>query len=125
VIFSDIKLNNREPVYLQLMQCVKRAILTGAVANGDVLPSRREVAALLGINPNTAQKAFKLMEDAGYVVTPRNSASVVRVTPEIRAQIQEEFGHEFVRAFVTQAQENHLSYRRVIELISQYWEEDV
>ena len=45
---------------------------------GQKLPSRREVAAQLQVNPNTVQKAFKLMEDEGYVRTSSTSGSVTR-----------------------------------------------
>lgn len=123
--FSKIKLNNHEPVYVQIASHVKRCILSGNAKDGEALPSRRELAALIGINPNTVQKAFKLMEDEGYVVTPRNAASVLYLTPEIVSVIEDELSHAFVRKFVTQACENGLSYKRVIELISQYWEENV
>jgi DNA-binding transcriptional regulator YhcF (GntR family) len=65
------------------------------------------------------------MEDEGFVVTPRNAASTLRVTPALLERFSEELGRDFVRAFVLQARRNGLSYKRVIELISHYWEEDV
>jgi len=123
--FSGLTLTNREPVYLQLVSFVKRGVLRGEAKGGDALPSRRELAAQLGINPNTVQKAYKLMEDEGFVVTPRNAASTLAVTPALLERFGEELGQAFVREFVTQARFNGLSYKRVIGLISQYWEEDV
>ena len=123
--FSELELNNREPVYTQLVSFVKRGVLCGAAKDGDVLPSRRELAALLGINPNTVQKAFRIMEEEGFVTTPRNAASALRVTPGLLERFGEELGREFVRGFVEQARQNGLSYKRVIEMISRYWEEDV
>ncbi len=123
--FSGLKLDNQKPVYLQLVSFVKRSILRGATGNGEALPSRRELAALLGINPNTVQKAYKVMEDEGLVVTPRNAASVLRVTPALLERFNEELGRDFVQKFVDEARRNGLGYKRVIELISRYWEEDV
>lgn len=123
--FAAIKLDNRQPVYLQIVLYVKRCILSREVKDGDTLPSRREIAALIGINPNTVQKAFRIMEDEGFVVTPRNAASVLHITPELLAKIEMELSHAFVREFTKRARENGLSYKRVIELISQYWEENV
>ena len=123
--FSNLNLNNNEPVYLQLVLFVKRGVYCGALKDGEALPSRRELAALLGINPNTVQKAYKLMEDEGFVVTPRNAASVLCVTPALLERFGEELGREFVREFVGQARKNGLSHKRVIELISQYWEDIV
>lgn len=123
--FQDIRLNGREPVYIQLVTYVKRSIASGAAGDGEALPSRRELAALLGINPNTVQKAYKQMEDEGFVQTPRNANSTLRVTPCIRVSIEEELSTAFIKSFVQEAHENKLGYKRVIELISQYWEEDV
>ena len=123
--FSELTLNNREPVYMQLVSFVKRGLLCGAAKHGEALPSRRELAAQLGINPNTVQKAYKIMEDEGFVLTPRNAASMLCVTPSLLERFGEELGQEFVREFVAQARQNGLGYKLVIELISQYWEEDV
>ncbi len=124
VDFSMIKLNGKEPVYIQLVNFVKRCILRGDAADGDALPSRREVAAVLGINPNTVQKAFKQMEDERFVETPRNAISLLRVTPEVLKSIETELTQVFVREFVAQARESRLSCERVVELIRQYWEDE-
>ena len=67
--FQDLQLNAREPVYLQIAAHVKRQIFRKTARTGDPLPSRREIAATLEINPNTAQKAFRLMEEEGYVIS--------------------------------------------------------
>ena len=58
VNFSDLQLHDMEPVYVQIVRHLKRAIFLGEAAVGESLPSRRELAAQLCINPNTAQKAF-------------------------------------------------------------------
>ena len=123
--FSELTLNTQEPVYLQLVSFVKRGVLRGVARPGDALPSRRELAAQLGINPNTVQKAYKLMEDEGFLVTPRNAASVLSITPALLERLDEEFGQQFVQEFVVQARKNGLSYKRVIELFSRYWEDNV
>ena len=61
-VFSDLILNTRDPVYLQLVRYVHLQICRGVLRDGDALPSRRELAVLLGINPNTAQKAYSTQE---------------------------------------------------------------
>lgn len=123
--FSSLRLDNRTPVYTQLVSFVKRGILNGSAKNGDAMPSRRELAAMLGINPNTVQKAYKIMEDEGIVTTPRNAASALCVTPALTERLGEELVQEFVRGFVDEARKNGLGYKRVIELISRYWEDNV
>ena len=120
--FHELKLNNKDPVYIQVAAFVKRQILLGRVVSGDKLPSRREVAAQLGINPNTVQKAFKRMEDEGYVRTSSTLGSVIYVDEEIKQRIEKELTYELVSSFVASAKEIHLSFKSVIELISEHWD---
>jgi len=120
--FHELKLNHKDPVYLQAVLYVKRQILLGKAVSGDKLPSRREVAAQLSINPNTVQKAFKLMEDEGFVRTSSTLGSVIYVDDDVFARIEEELTRELVQSFVESAKEIHLSFKKVVELISENWE---
>ena len=49
------------PIYLQIIKHIKSGMVSGTVKNGDEVPSRRVLSALLGLNPNTIQKAYKLL----------------------------------------------------------------
>lgn len=120
--FYELKLNTREPVYLQAALYVKRKILLKNAVSGDKLPSRREIAAQLNINPNTVQKAFKLMEDEGYVRTSSTQGSVIFVDDAILGRIEAELTHELVKEFIGSAKDIHLSFKQVVELISELWE---
>jgi GntR family transcriptional regulator len=53
--------------YLQLVEQVRRALRTGALEPGDRLPTVREVAASIAINPNTVLKAYRELEHEGLV----------------------------------------------------------
>ncbi|MBB6735292.1 GntR family transcriptional regulator [Cohnella zeiphila] len=120
--FHELKLNNRDPVYLQAVLYVKRQILLRRAESGDRLPSRREVASQLNINPNTVQKAFKLMEDEGFVRTSSTQGSVIYVDDEIFGRIEAELTRELVKSFVESAKEIQLSFKSVVELISEFWD---
>jgi GntR family transcriptional regulator len=121
--FSGLTLNNRDPVYMQIASYVKRKILAGHVSNGDPLPSRREIAAKLNINPNTAQKAFKLMEEQGYVVTVGNTGSIIHIDDTILANIESELTETLVIEFIRAAKDSNLSFKKVIDLISEKWDD--
>ena len=64
-----ISLNYRDPrpIYEQLEEKVRRLILSGAIAEGERLPSVRELASQLAINPNTIQRAYRELEQAGFI----------------------------------------------------------
>ncbi|WP_256762221.1 GntR family transcriptional regulator [Cohnella sp. WQ 127256] len=120
--FYELKLNHKDPVYVQAALYVKRQILLRRVVSGDKLPSRREIAAQLSINPNTVQKAFKLMEDEGYVRTSSTQGSVLYVDEAIFSRIEDELTWELVQSFINSAKEINLSFKTVVELISEQWE---
>lgn len=60
-----ISLNNKLPIYEQLMENVTRLVLNGVLEPNEPLPSVRELAAELAVNPNTVQKAFTELERSG------------------------------------------------------------
>ncbi|MDD4679742.1 MAG: GntR family transcriptional regulator [Clostridia bacterium] len=121
--FSGLTLNNRDPVYVQIASYVKRKILAGYVESGDPLPSRREIAVKLNINPNTAQKAFKLMEEQGYVATLGNTGSIIYIDDTILANIESELTETLVIEFIRTAKDSNLSFKKVFDLISEMWDE--
>lgn len=121
VNFSSLQFDDRAPVYQQIAEYLKRQILLGTVQDGDPMPSRRELAAQTGINPNTAQKAYRLMTEEGYVVTDGNSGSFVHLTPALQEEISAQLTRGLVQEFVTQAKANRLSYKKVLDLISELW----
>ena len=121
VNFSGLQFDDSAPGYQQSAEYLKRQILLGTVQDGDPMPSRRELAAQTGINPNTAQKAYRLMTEEGYVVTDGNSGSFVHLTPELHEQISAQLTRGLVQAFVNQAKANRLSYKKVLDLISELW----
>ena len=121
--FTKLELNTAEPVYVQIVSFVKRQIFTGAVEKGESLPSRRELAAILKINPNTVQKAYRLMEEEGIVVTPPNAVSAVYWDDETFRKIKKELTAGLVSDFVSHAKANGLTLEAVMELLQEEWGE--
>ena len=64
-----LSLNYRDPrpLYEQLEEKLRRMILSGAIGPGEKLPSVRELAGQLSINPNTIQRAYRELEAAGFL----------------------------------------------------------
>ena len=58
---------SRKPIYEQIVEGIEREIVTGIIGEQEQLPSIRELSALLGINPNTAAKAYRELENQGYI----------------------------------------------------------
>ena len=103
--FIDVRLNHDLPVYQQLCLHIKRKILRGECTNYQELPSRREVAAQLSINPNTVQKAYRTMEEEGYLKTIANVKSVIIVNDALIEKIRRELVDQMLHDFVIQCLE--------------------
>ncbi len=88
--FTPFPLEEGVPIYVQIVRHVKRGIVSGSVQDGDELPSRRVLSAQLGVNPNTVQKAYRLLEDEGIISSHAGAKSAVTLTPERRAAIRGE-----------------------------------
>lgn len=69
------------PVYQQVIQAIKLEILSGGLRDGDPLPSIRDLAKLLRLNPNTVAKAYYALEAEGFSEGRPGSGSRVRVPP--------------------------------------------
>lgn len=69
------------PIYAQLMDTLKRRIITGRYLPGEKLPSVRELAAEAGINPNTVQRAFSELEREGLIIPSAQPENTSPKTP--------------------------------------------
>ncbi|GMQ57584.1 GntR family transcriptional regulator [Vallitalea sediminicola] len=72
-----IDLRSREPIYEQLVTNIKELIFSGILQPDEKLPSVRELASQLTINPNTIQKAYKELENLGYIYSARGRGNFV------------------------------------------------
>lgn len=65
------------PIYLQIIRYIKQGLVAGTVQDGEELPSRRVLSALLAVNPNTIQKAYRILEEDGLVVSRSGAKSYI------------------------------------------------
>ncbi|RKN86417.1 GntR family transcriptional regulator [Paenibacillus ginsengarvi] len=70
-----MEFNQKEPIYAQIIDDIKLKFLNGTYKLGQEIPSRRELARSLGVNPNTIQRAYREMEDMKLIVTARGQGS--------------------------------------------------
>lgn len=98
------KIDSRSPVYIQVIRYFKKQIASGKLEIGEEIPSRRELAATLKINPNTVQRAYKEMEEAGLIFTDGNMPSKVTRDEQVIEDVREELVSEALHHFVTTLQ---------------------
>lgn len=65
------------PIYVQLMDQIRRAVASGVLAPGEQMPPVRELALQLSINPNTVSRAYQELEHEGIIYTLRGRGTFV------------------------------------------------
>ncbi|MFZ6693815.1 GntR family transcriptional regulator [Undibacterium sp. SXout20W] len=73
----QVSTGSNEPIYRQLIEQLRRLSASGQVQADDTLPSIREVALALGVNPMTVSKAYSLLENEGLLTRKRGIGMLV------------------------------------------------
>lgn len=78
-----VQLNYRDarPIYTQIVDGFREQIVSGVLQNGDRLPSVRELASQLTINPNTIQRAYRELEMQGWIASVPGKGSFICGVP--------------------------------------------
>ena len=121
ITFEHFKLEEGTPIYQQILLYIKRGIIAGSIACGDELPSRRVMSALLGINPNTVQKAYRMLEEEGLIASHSGAKSYVDVAEEKIQQISKELLQNDAKSIVTTMKQMGLTKEEALQLISENW----
>ncbi|MCL2456226.1 MAG: GntR family transcriptional regulator [Defluviitaleaceae bacterium] len=77
-----IDLKNRKPIYEQVVEKFKRQIIARELIEGTRVPSIRDLAKELGVNPNTIQKAYRELEAQNYFYTVIGQGSFISAPPD-------------------------------------------
>lgn len=118
----QLKLDHRAPVYVQVIQYFKEQIASGALAMGEEIPSQRELAQKLNINPNTVQRAYKEMEEEGLIFTEGNMPSRVTTDEKIVQNIRENILTEAVETFIQSVHTLQVPLDDVVSLVKEHYE---
>ena len=114
-----IQFDKRLPVYEQIIDYVKKQIVSGEWELGKELPSRREFASQLQVNPNTVQRAFREMEEMGLISTGNNVMSRVTDNPQLIGQLKQEMLQEAIQILADSIYPLHVSNEEVMEQLEQ------
>ena len=122
ISFEDFISVDGIPIYLQILRHIKRGVVAGVIQNGDELPSRRVLSALLGINPNTIQKAYKALEDEGLIESRAGAKSYMSLDIDKMEKIRIQLLENDVGSIVSSLKQMGLSKEDAVSLIEKHWE---
>lgn len=113
-----IEFENNLPIYVQIMSYLKKQIIVGKLQPGDKIPSVRELASDLQINPNTVQRTFSELEREGIVETRRGLGRYVTSEESIIMEIKREMAGELINHFIQEMRELGFASNEIISIVS-------
>lgn len=113
-----------QPIYLQIMRYIKQGLASGIIADGEELPSRRALSAYLTVNPNTVQKAYRLLEEEELVQSHAGAKSFVCATERQRAALRRELTENELRGMVRNMKGMGLTAKEAAALMEKLYAEE-
>ena len=115
-----IAINYRDPrpIYEQIQAELRRLMLTGALPPGSRLPSVRELAGQLAINPNTIQRAYRELELDGYILSVAGTGSFVAQIDQLAEQQKKQAVDAF-RAAAQKLRQLGLTQAQLAQLLTE------
>lgn len=123
--YFQISTSSGVPIYRQIIDQVKTQIAIGQLKDGVFMPSVRQVAEELEINPMTVSKAYSLLEKEGVLEFLRGQGMVVQETshPKKHLQKREDSIVPLLREVVTKAQQLSLEQEKITKMLDSVWKE--
>ncbi len=122
ISFVSFQMDDTGPIYLQILMYIKRGIVAGTVLDGDELPSRRVLSALLGVNPNTVQKAYRLLEEEHLVRSHAGAKSFVVADAPTIDRLRAELLKTDATSIISSLRQMGLSKEEALALIDKHWD---
>ena len=91
-----------KPIWVQVADRLKQQIVTGAAPPGSKLPGSRDLAVQYGINPNTAARIYRELEQEGVCATRRGTGTFVTEDTERIQRLKEEMVRSSVARFIAE-----------------------
>lgn len=118
-----MNLEDGSPIYVQILRYVRQGIAGGTIAHGEELPSRRVVSALLGVNPNTVQKAYRLLEEEGLIQSHSGAKSCVVADDAARVRVRAQLLRADAQTMITAMKQMGVTREEALALLDTLWKE--
>ncbi len=115
----DYNFDNERPIYIQLVEMIRIDIVSGKFKKGQKLPSVRELALMMKVNPNTMQKALVELENEKLIYTERTNGKYVTEDKELIENAKKELAQEKVNNYLKSMQNIGINYDSAIRYLQE------
>lgn len=109
-----------KPIYLQIMDLIKKEIATGKLPPGGQMASVRELAMQYQVNPNTVQRALSELEREGLVKSDRTIGRFINDQSDMIEALKNQMIEEVIGEFVKKVRELNIEEKAICSLIERY-----
>lgn len=124
ISFDGFTLEEGVPIYQQIILYIKRGIVGGVIEDGAELPSRRVLSALLGVNPNTVQKAYRQLEEEGLIQSRTGAKSCVDLSAGKVQAVGSELLQSDIKTIIRAMKQTGARKEEALALLDKLWEDE-
>ena len=115
----DYIFDNERPIYVQLVEKIRLEIISSKLKLGQRLPSVRELALTVRVNPNTMQKALMELENEGLIYTERTNGKFVTENKKLIEKMKKELAKEKVNNYLNDMENIGISYEEACKYLQE------
>ncbi|ABR47525.1 regulatory protein GntR, HTH [Alkaliphilus metalliredigens QYMF] len=123
MIYLDLK--DRRPLYEQIKEKMKLLMIKGVLKSDEKIPSVRELAQSLTINPNTIQKAYRDLEKEGFIYSVRGKGSFVAPLENVINPVRQDELTEELKKIIAELMYMNTSKEQLIDYINEIYKKEV
>ena len=116
----NLDYQSRTPIYEQIVNSIERYVVLGILKEKEQIPSIREMASSIGVNPNTVKKSYDILEGKGIIHTISTKGTFISENTDkaTKAKIDREINH--IREEINELTKLGISFDEVIERIKKW-----
>ena len=122
ISFESFVPDGNVPIYLQIVGYIKRGIVAGTIPDGAEMPSRRMLSALLGVNPNTVQKSYAMLEEEGLIHSRSGAKSCVAADDAAIRRLRGELLGQNLKTIIDAMKQMGMTLEDAQTALSDHWE---
>ncbi len=114
----QVSFDNKVPIYIQIMDIIKKEIISGKLEGGKKVYSVRELSTKLKVNPNTIQRAYQELEREGITYTKRGMGTFITEDEECIVSLKKNMAKEIMESFLDEMKQLGFSKKEIIAMVS-------
>ena len=118
---DNMQFDDNKPIYIQIVDYFKYKIIRQDLKSSDKIPSVRETAKELNVNPNTVQRAYAELEICGITMSKRGLGSFVDVDEDKLKALKNDMAQQLIDDFLNEMYQMNMPEEKLMELIDERW----